>query len=137
MHRGRNDELTFQPQAELASRVAKQLLRIGQSVALVRGKFHVTDDELAIMKRIAMDSLPTNRRNVLTKLWEYRASFEPLNTFQDLQGVSPSTVRRMIKDFVELKVVRRRKKKVKKVFLHEFRLSRKFIKYLENLGGIE
>src|SRR5262249_46192172 len=69
---GKNDDNPRLPQAELASRVAKQRLRLGMGVAIVRGRRQVTDAELAVMKRVALDSLPTNRRLLLAALWEGR-----------------------------------------------------------------
>ena len=141
VNRERNDEVTFPPQAELASRVTKQLLRIGQSVALVRGKSIVSEDEFQIMKRVALDSLPTNRRLILKALWECRDSAEAISTFQTkIQSVSPSTVKRMLDDLFRLGAVERQVKKEAKPrpgrSSYVFKLSKTFKGYLENIGGL-
>src|SRR5262249_50084215 len=81
VHRDRNDDMPCLPQPELASRVSKQLMRVGQSVASVRGRSTVTEDEFLIMKRIALDSLPTNRRQLLKVLWDHQGQAKPLETF--------------------------------------------------------
>jgi hypothetical protein len=146
VHRERNDELTCLPQAELASRVAKQLLRVGQSVALVRGKKSVTDDEFSIMKRIALDSLPTNRRLLLLALWEFRAQPKPLGTFQQqVSRLAPTTIRRELDNLFQLNVVSRIKtqvpvtigeKKIGATTKDFFQLSKTFAGFCKNIGGI-
>ncbi len=108
VHRDRNDDMHCLPQAELASRVSKQLMRIGQSVALVRGKQTVTEEEFKIMKRIALDSLPTNRRHLLAVLWDHRKHSEPLETFSSkVSRIAKTTVGRELENLSELKAVAR------------------------------
>ena len=140
VHRERNDEMTFLPLPELSSRVAKQLLRVGQSVALVRDKTRVSEDEFSIMKRIALDSLPTNRRHLVKALWDRRKLLRPLEVFENATGLAKTTTRRGINDLRALGVVLQRKgqvagksNKTKKDF---FVLTKTFREYCENVGGI-
>lgn len=144
VHRERNDELVCLPLPELASRVAKQLLRVGQSVALVRGKSAVTDDEFAVMKRIALDSLPTNRKHLLFALWDYREKPQPLSVFQNkLSMMSKTTVKRELNNLFQLKAVTRKTKQVPimkndketgKTRKDFYQLTEVFIEYGENIG---
>jgi len=146
VHRERNDDLICLPQAELASRVAKQLLRVGQSVSIVRGKLQVTDEEFLLMKRIALDSLPTNRRQLLAVLWAHRAKPEPLQTFQDkVSRLAKNTIRRELDNLFQLGVVTRSqiqrsitigKKPAGATRKDVFHLSKTFTRYCENVGGI-
>ncbi len=57
------------PEVEVPTRLAKQLLRLSQSVALVRGKEFITDDEFIIMKKVALDSAPSARLAVFRYLF--------------------------------------------------------------------
>lgn len=144
VYRERNDEMMFLPLPELASRVAKQLLRVGQSVALVRGKQEVTDDEFQIMKRIALDSLPSNRRRLLKALWDLRAKDRTLDVIEKKTGLAKTTTKRVLDDFRVLKVVKRKKKKVTvkiadkttKTTRDYFQLTETFMNYCKNIGGI-
>ena len=66
--RDRNDVVHRAPEVEVPTRIVKQLLRLGQSVALVRGKEEVTDDEFAIMRKVALDSVPSARLGIFNQL---------------------------------------------------------------------
>jgi hypothetical protein len=138
--RERNDEMTFLPQAELASRVAKQLLRVGQSVALVRGKSQITMDEFAIMKRIALDSLPTNRRHMVKALWDLRGAPASIEAFEVATGLAKTTTRRVIEDLCALGAVHGQQTphtiKGKIIRINEYQWSDDFAKYCQQIGGI-
>jgi len=141
VHRERNDEMPFLPLPELASRVAKQLLRIGQGAALVRGKDHVTHAEFEeIMKRIALDSLPTNRRHLIKALWDHRDSSEPVETFEKATGLAKTTTRRGITDLRALGVVtevkRREAGKSNKTTRSYYQLSDNIRQSCTNVGGV-
>lgn len=133
VQRERSDAVDTAPQAELASRVSRQLLRLGQSVALVRGKQSVTDDEFEIMKRVAFDSLPTNRRAILAALWKCRVVPHPLADFEKMvTTVSKTTVQRLIEDLYRLDVLN----KTTKGRTNHYKLKLKFREYFRNIGGI-
>lgn len=105
-----NNDLLAPPAAELSPRVVKQLLRVGQSVALVRGSSQVGEAELEIMKKIVIDSLPFHRRDLLKAFWDRR---DHTLEIVDLQGIihgsSKSTITRNVKDLVELGIVKESK----------------------------
>lgn len=134
IHRDK-DSLLFPPQPEMPARIAKQLLRIGQSVAYVRGKPEVTTDEVAIMRKVVMDSLPTNRRITLEALWQHRAAYCEIDTIMEASGLPLTTQRRVLDDFARLKIVNRKKLEghTKKPF--GYRLKQLFREYLDKVGG--
>jgi hypothetical protein len=146
VHRGRNGELTCLPQAELASRVGKQLLRLGQGLALVRGRREVGGEEFEVLKRIALDSLPTNRRVLLVALWRVQVGpkqAQPLEYFASrVSRLSEKTVRRELDNLVELGAVERetrqvpgqlRGQKTNKTF---YQLAEQFRRGGANVGGL-
>lgn len=152
VHREKNDDMPCLPQPELASRVGKQLMRVGQSVALVRGRKKVTNQEFQVMKRIALDSLPTNRRLLLTALWQHEENPQPLETFASkVSRISKNTVRRELDNLTELGVVKRNKQQVTlnsgkpkvdgtqkevKTMKVYYQLDPIFAGYCKNVGGI-
>lgn len=106
VHRDRNDQFICLPQTELAGRVAKQLLRIGQSVAVVRGKPAVTSAEIPIMRRVALDSLPSNRRELLALLWANRNIGRGWELFSAaIPRLSKSTIKRELENLAYLGAV--------------------------------
>jgi hypothetical protein len=152
VHREKNDDITSLPQAELASRVSKQLMRVGQSLALVRGKDEVTADEFNVMKRIAMDSLPAVRRLLLYSLWNRYGLPEPLEIFaHDVNIISKTTVRRELENLMVLGAVRKTKvqetveskkkkkdgtRKKSKIVKDGYRLSDAFTRHCQHIGGV-
>jgi hypothetical protein len=133
VYRDQKGEIPCLPQAELASRCAKQLLRVGMSVACVRGKEVVTEDEFRIMKRIALDSLPSNRRLLVTALWQNRQQARELGTFAAaVSRVSQSTLRVELDNLTELGAVVR--SKVGKAY--DYQLAPSFQEYGRNIGGL-
>jgi hypothetical protein len=70
--RDRNDVVHQAPEVEVPTRIVKQLLRLGQSVALVRRKEVVTHSEFALMQKVALDSMPSARRAVFRCLLEHK-----------------------------------------------------------------
>jgi hypothetical protein len=152
VHRERNDDIPCLPQAELASRVGKQLLRVGRSVAMIRGRALVTEAEFAVMKRIALDSLPTNRRYLLAALWELRSEPRPLDEFaRRVPLIASTTVRRELDNLGALGTVVSEKRqvatqsgktkadgmvKVVKTAKVHYRLSPDFLGTCERVGGI-
>jgi hypothetical protein len=153
VYRDRNDDLPCLPQAELSARVGKQLLRVGQSVASVRGKPAVTDAEFTIMKRIALDSLPTNRRHLLSALWDCGdRKAKALDYFtRKVSRIAKNTVRRELENLSELGAVQRVSAQVPitlgkrksdggpltvKTTKTLYRLTDDFYDYCERVGGI-
>jgi len=138
--RYRNDETIYPPDAELAPRVAKQLMRVGQSVALVRGRRTITGSEFKLMKRVALDSLPSNRLKMLQAAWEHRAKPEQVEVFEDTTGLSRTTARRVIEDYCELGVITRKRKVIerreKKIRVVVYQLTEEFRTHCKNVGGV-
>jgi hypothetical protein len=134
VYRDKDDNMPCLPQAEIASRVAKQLVRVGMGVALVRGRRKVTEDEFAVMKRVALDSLPSNRLMLLRAMWEDKDKVgRMLEHFTaKISGLSKSAVRRELENLCELGVATR--SSVGAIVF--YRLSKEFASYFGNVGGI-
>jgi hypothetical protein len=104
VHRDRNDDIPYVPQAELLPRISKQLARLGMSLAMVRGRPAVGPAELRVMKRVVLDSLPTNRRLLLGSLYkaDRREGYRTDSCPELLKRVSTRTVTRELENLVNL-----------------------------------
>jgi hypothetical protein len=154
VHRDKQNEMACPPRAELASRVAKQLLRVVMSVALVRGRRKVTADEISMAKRIVLDSLPTVRRLLLKALYDCNSdpNGNPIEHFSSLiQQVSTTTLRRELDNLAALGAVKKGKSPVTTQSKKEkadgmlkevrttkvyYQLANQYREYCEKAGGI-
>jgi hypothetical protein len=102
--RDRNDVVHVAPDVEVPTRIVKQLLRLGQSVALVRRKPSVTSAEFKIMRKVALDSVPSARLAVFNELVQLRAKGKigPIDYFAEKCRISHSPARRHLDDMVLL-----------------------------------
>jgi hypothetical protein len=66
VHRDRQRYMTVLPEAEIGTRLAKQLKKLACALALVRGKDRVSDEEFKTILRVALDSIPKKRMRILT-----------------------------------------------------------------------
>lgn len=74
----RGNILTYLPEYEIGTRIGIQLKKIGRSLACIREKKEVGEEEYKILRRIAQDSLPRKRRVLLEFL--YQNNFKWLTT---------------------------------------------------------
>jgi hypothetical protein len=94
--RDRTDVVQQAPDVEVPTRLVKQLLRLGKSVALVRHKMQITDDEFKIMLKVATDSIPSARRDVFGALLQCRGegTAKPVEYFAHRCRISHSPAKR-------------------------------------------
>jgi hypothetical protein len=98
--RDRNDVVHRAPDVEVPTRIIKQLLRLGQSLAQVRHKAEVTEDEFAILRKVALDSMPAARQTIFRNLVE--AKVTTAKQTAQVCRVSESVARRHLDDLVLL-----------------------------------
>jgi hypothetical protein len=65
VRRERNDDVEYSPEPESATRLAQQLCQLAKGSARLEGRAVVTDDDLAIVHRVAYDTLPPHRAVIL------------------------------------------------------------------------
>lgn len=102
---GRTRELDYVPEPEMPARFARQLLSLARGISLVNGHKDVTDGDMASVRRVALDSIPTARRAILREV-----SGQVSLTVADLArnvSFSESLVRRSLEDMKALGVVAR------------------------------
>jgi hypothetical protein len=96
--------IEYGPEPESPARFAKASLSLAQGVALAHDRTEVTDAELRLVARIALDSLPAIRRRVLMALV---AAGGPLDTTAVSSAVRAATMatRRALEDLEALDAV--------------------------------
>jgi hypothetical protein len=65
VRRERNDDVEYSPEPESATRLAQQLCQLAKGSARLEGRAVVTDIDLAIVHRVAYDTLPPHRAAIL------------------------------------------------------------------------
>ena len=103
--RDRWHKVLYQPQAEIGTRLSKQLLKLGQALAIFYGHDGVGEDEYMVLLRIAKDSIPSQR----TKLVMSLIGSEPIST-KEAGGkakIPTDTAKELLEDLWQLKLVER------------------------------
>jgi DNA-binding transcriptional ArsR family regulator len=104
--RDRNHNIQYLPRPEVGTRLGKELVKLGLSLAVIRGKESPDEKELRTVGRVAEDCLPPNRLSVLRSL---RLASGPLRTAQvaSATGLPWSTVKQTLEDLEVLGIVYR------------------------------
>jgi hypothetical protein len=66
VHRDRQHYMTILPEAEIGTRLAKQLKKLAHALAIIRGKESVGTAEFQTILRVALDSIPKKRMKILS-----------------------------------------------------------------------
>ena len=86
-----NRQYVGKPQIEDPTRIYMTLLGICKCVAFIRGRTHITAEELAVAYRIAIDSVPEERSGVLLALIDNDGTIST-KEYAKIVGVSRGTV---------------------------------------------
>lgn len=68
---GYTNEVLYMPDPEHATRLSQQLTNFAEAVSIVRSKQVVSEEEIVILRRVAHDTIPSRRLDVITALWEF------------------------------------------------------------------
>jgi len=103
--RDRFHKVQYQPNAEVGTRLSKQLLKLGQALAIFYENGTVSADEYEALLRIARDSIPRQRMQLVLAL----IGAEPMNTREagDKAKIPTDTAKELLEDLWMLKLVDR------------------------------
>jgi len=103
--RDRFHKVQYQPNAEVGTRLSKQLLKLGQALAIFYENSTVSADEYEALLRIARDSISNQRMQLVTAL----TGAEPLSTKEagDKAKIPTDTAKELLEDLWMLKLVER------------------------------
>ncbi len=140
LDRDKDGNLYTPPLPEYGTRIAQQLLRVAQSVALVRGHIGVEESDFNLMKRVAFDTLLPNRSSLLSTLWQNQGTPLFNNKIAKCMGVAEKTAKRHLDDLVDLGVVVSGEVGVTGPLSNGtfkgYLLGPKFTEYLKSIGGV-
>lgn len=106
----RPDMICSKPSAEVGSRIGKQFAKFCVSLAIVRNKKEVTEEEYAVCRKVAIDTLSQRNEDVLrTLILEKSKGKETLRTKElgTLTMYPHSTISRVLADMQMLGIVDR------------------------------
>ena len=107
--RSRQGELMAAPEAELGSRVGRQLKKIAVSLAIVLGKPAVDDECFALVERVALDSVPAWNLNVASALIRQHPKPGEVHGIAYECQMAYANVNRRLENMLELGIINRHK----------------------------
>jgi hypothetical protein len=96
--------LNYIPEAERPSRIVKQLTQLGAGIATVQGKPMIDNCVYEIMKKIGLDSVPSVRLAMLTKMSGIK-DFKTTEEVSQVCRLAVSTTKGYLDDFMELGIM--------------------------------
>ncbi len=101
-----HDELSYRPEPEYGTRLAKQLTKLAMSVAIVNGT-EIDEEVYAFVMRIAGDTCNAYHLDIVQTM---AAATHPLtySELSDLAQIPSSTMKRRMDDLIDLKAVVKR-----------------------------
>jgi hypothetical protein len=102
VERDRNHHVEYAPEPEGPARIAQQLQKLGQGLALINGRTMIDDDDIAVLIRVTFDSMPPKRCKVLDLL--ARVTSASTKQLEAELSLSQSAVHEIMEDFCMLHV---------------------------------
>lgn len=102
---GYTKEILGMPSPEAGTRIVKQLLRLGQGVAMLNGRTMLGKSEIQIMQKVVADSLPSKRSAILNRLCAVRQKSTTIETLSRELKLPKSTLTYALQDLELLGVV--------------------------------
>jgi len=97
-------ELQLTPEPEVPTRLVKQLYKLGQALAMLRGVATVEPEDFVIVRQVATDTIPHTRWQILSYLLG-QADEVTSSAVATAVGLPTSTTRRHLDDLVGLTLV--------------------------------
>ena len=98
-------ELTFRPVPEVGTRLSKQLIRLGQCIAIILKKPKIDRACYSLVSRVAMDTCYGWHRDVILALTANPGADLQRMDLSKITQMSPTTMKRVLDDLIELKAV--------------------------------
>ncbi len=98
-------ELTYRPVPEVGTRLSKQLIRLGQCVAIVLKKKKVDRACYSLISRVAMDTCYGWHRDVILAIIANSGEDLQRMDISRITQISPTTAKRVLDDLIELRAV--------------------------------
>jgi len=96
------------PSPEVAARLTKQLADLARGVAMARSKTKVTKNEIAVVCKVAYDSLPLKRIKLIKCLLKYYPDWVTATKLANDLSFGDRSVRQWLDDLLLLKIVKKK-----------------------------
>ena len=133
-HKYRDDIMLGRPFREVGTRLGTQLAKLARSLAFVRGRSEVGEEDYRLVKRVVLDTISQRHEDIIRTLFrmtgEAGADWVKIDDLVQRMRYPKSTVRRLLDDMLILQVVD--KKRVEKQT--EYRLAPRMHGWLVTTG---
>ena len=105
---GYDRDIQYAPQAEIGTRLGKQLIKLARGVAAIRGKTEAGEEEYLTIRRVAQDTLPSLTMARLRVLYRvYDDGFLSTKRLAEKFFASPKTTQIFLQDWLLLRLVQK------------------------------
>ena len=105
IERNRQHQVQQLPEPERPPRIAQQLHKLGQGLALINRRAEITEADLPILNRVTLDSMPLLRRKLLEVLVRVpKGGRQYTTSFMTHTGLSQPSVREHLEELCLLKI---------------------------------
>lgn len=125
-----SDIVMYKPSAEVGTRIAKQLSKLGIGICMFMKKRSVDKEVYELIKRVALDTVPDRAEEVVRTLWKTK-DWTPTLKISEFTRLPSTTLFRVLQDLLLLKIV---DKKVEKNSA-QWKLEKRMFDLILN-GGI-
>lgn len=101
------DGLLYRPRVELGTRLVSQFTKLAVCLAVVLGKDSIDREVLRIIRKVALDTADGFQYELVALLYKYRSSGLSARQIELQLNIGEGTVRRLLGDCRELKIVER------------------------------
>ena len=95
---GYTDEISYLPEIEVGTRLIKQMMSLGVSLAMIRDKTELTEDEFMILAKIARDTLPSKRMRLFEELF-MKNDYQTTQAYSNATNLPTETCKLILDDF--------------------------------------
>lgn len=100
-------DLAFRPRAELATRLTAQFTKLSGCIALTLGKAELDNEVLRLVRKVVVDTAKGFRLEVVEALYKRKTGYS-LKQLEILLNIPETTLRRIMAEMVEFKMVERK-----------------------------
>lgn len=104
VERSHDHQVSYLPEPEGPARIAQQLFKLGQGLALINQRPAINESDLVILNRVALDSMPLARKKLLAVFAGCRRRRVLTQTFITALGLSQSAVHEELEDLCLLRI---------------------------------
>lgn len=105
---GYTKAIEYAPEPEVGTRLGKQFAKLARGIAAVRGKTEVGVEEYQLIRRIARDTLPSNRRRIVGIIYRlFEGGFKSTQAIAEKLNMPTETAKFDLEDLWLLQIVKR------------------------------